>query len=630
MNFGGCMRWFVAVTMFAAWGCDADEDLTEAPLPDGGADFEAQDVRHFETGGPCTPSDEVCDGIDNDCDGKIDAEDEDLQLRLLLDPDNCGTCGTVCVAPNADLRCQAGECIIVACDPGFQNYNAVVEDGCEADCIVTAGGQEICDETDNDCDGETDEGVDLASDRVNCGACGVVCEALANGISECIDGSCALVECDDGWTDLDEEADNGCEYRCGVRSSAQVRESCNGLDDDCDGQIDEAVDRVVPDDDCGELGVCAFDCEGEDGCPQGERCSDGRVCVPVEGGPDAMRCETDADCHAAHPGYTCLEETLLVDLEPVSTRRCVERTHPPMCDGADGYRCARGPAWQFGDERGSCDGWDNDCDGRVDEDFVAELFEADRQTPKACTVGLGVCQREAEVRCTADGVGTRCSAVAPDPAGPDDDACDGIDDDCDGFTDEDFEDAWVQLGDFELYAYEASRPGATAQAAGFDPRPGDGVQSFVEERACSRAAVLPWADLTWAEADQACRAAGARLCTAAEWARACAGLSDQSYPYGADFDRSACNGGGFDVDEDRPGVQDSVLTCGAVESCARDGAFDLSGNLKEWTDDRVDGLRPVRGGGYESNLAGGLACGQRNDLKSGDFHHGSIGFRCCR
>ena len=624
------MRWFVAVTLFTAWGCD-DEGIDEAPLPDGSADFGAQDMRRFETGGPCVPSEEVCDGRDNDCDGKIDAEDEDVQRRLLVDPDNCGACGMVCNAPNADLRCQGGECVIVACDPGFQNYNALVDDGCEADCIVTAGGQELCDETDNDCDGETDEDIDLQTDGLNCGACGVVCEALNNALSECTDGACTLAECEDGWTDLDEDPSNGCEYRCGVRSSPTVREYCNGLDDDCDGAVDEAADRVVPEDECGENGACAFDCDEDGaGCAEGERCNEGRVCVPVEGVPDGLGCETDGDCHAVHPGFACVAETTLVELEAVTVRRCVERVHGPLCDGATGYRCARPPSWQFGDERGRCDGSDNDCDGRVDEDFVAELLEADRQTPRACTSGLGVCQREGAVRCTADGVGTECSAEAPDPAVRDDDACDGVDDDCDGFTDEDFEDAWVSVGDFEVYAFEASRPGATAEAAGFDPRPEDGVRAFVEERACSRAGVLPWADLTWADADRACRAAGARLCDADEWLRACAGVDGEAYPYGADFDRRACNGGGFDVDGDRVGVQDGLLTCGHVESCARDGIHDLSGNLKEWTEDRVDGLRPVRGGGFESNLPGGLACAQRADLKAADFHHRSIGFRCCR
>ncbi len=623
------LRLVTVVTIFAM-GCDNNDGGEDPPTDANTAiDFEVRDMRRFEMGG-CTPSEEVCDGKDNDCDGKVDADDEDLQRRLLRDPDNCGACGTVCEAPNAELRCQAGECVISACDPGFQNYNADISDGCEADCIVTAGGQELCDEADNDCDGLTDEGVDLDSDLMNCGACGTVCEALSNAFVECIEGSCTLAECEAGWTDLDGENASGCEYRCTVRSSAQVREYCNALDDDCDGVVDEAGDRITPEDGCGENGVCRLDCEADEDCADGERCNEGQVCVLAEGGPGDMACETDADCWAVHPGYACLEVVSLIDLEPVSTRRCVERGHGPMCDGVAGYRCARPPAWQQGDERGRCDQQDNDCDGRVDEDFVAELFEADRQTPRPCTAGLGVCQREGTAQCAADGSATECSAGAPDPAVRDDDACDGLDDDCDGFTDEDFEDAWVQVGDFEVYAFEASRPGATAEVPGFDPRPDDEVVAFVEERACSRAGVLPWADMTLAEANVACRAAGARLCSAAEWLRACSGLADELYPYGVDYAPRTCNGGRYDTDPDTGGNQDEVVLCGALESCERDGVFDLSGNLKEWTDDLVGGLRPVRGGGYESNLPGGLACDQVADLKAADFHHASIGFRCCR
>ncbi len=625
------MHRLAATIAILTLACDGDGSIEETPLPDSGSiDFEVADGRPSEVGGGCTPSDEVCDGVDNDCDGKIDGEDEDLQRRLLIDPDNCGVCGVSCAAPNAELRCQAGECVIIACEPGFQNYNADVTDGCEADCIVTAGGQEQCDDADNDCDGSVDEGVDKQSDVENCGGCGVVCEALDHAEAACVEGDCALAACEAGWTDLDEQPETGCEYRCTVRSSAQVREYCNGLDDDCDGLVDEAPDRVVPEDDCGDHGVCAFECAEDADCGDGERCNEGRVCVLEEGGPDAMGCETDVDCADVHPGYTCVEQVTLVALEPVSNRVCVERKHGPVCDGAAGYRCARPPTWQLGDERGHCDGADNDCDGRVDEDFVAELFEADRQTPRPCTQGLGVCQREGTQRCAADGGGAECSATAPDPETRDDDACDGVDDDCDGFTDEDFEDTWVQVGDVEIYGYEASRPGATAEAAGFDPRPDDEIIAFVEERACSRAGVLPWADLTWAEADTACRAAGARLCTADEWERACAGVGGEAYPYGADFDGRTCNGGGHDANANAVGNQDEVLVCGALDVCERDGVFDLSGNLKEWTDDSVDGLRPVRGGGYESNLPGGLTCGQRQDLKDGDFHHATIGFRCCR
>ena len=107
--------------------------------------------------------------------------------------------------------------------------------------------------------------------------------------------------------------------------------------------------------------------------------------------------------------------------------------------------------------------------------------------------------------------------------------CDGIDEDCDGTADEDFQDAVVQFGAVTIFAYEASRPGATAVLEGRDPNPDDDIQNYLEGRACSRPGVLPWSDVSWREAAEACENAGARLCTAVEWSAAC-GADNQDFP----------------------------------------------------------------------------------------------------
>jgi hypothetical protein len=606
-------------------GCDDGESAAPAlPVDMGDAAVDAEIID-----GGCQPSPEICNGRDDDCDGKVDGDDDDLNEQLFADPDNCGACGVTCAADNAETICANGACFIQACEFGYSDYNADPVDGCESDCLITAGGREICDTVDNDCDGAVDESFDLQTDVAHCGACGNVCPEAEHGVSACTDGACGVVQCDRDWVDLDGDPATGCEYRCTPASTDRIREFCNGRDDDCDGVVDEAADLAPPPEDlCGTDGVCGAACAQDAHCDAGERCTDAGICVPMDGGPANQPCEDDADCHAAHGGYSCLSNTQIIDGERVVERRCVERTAGAVCDGEAGFRCARPPTYQRGNEVGRCDGQDNDCDGRIDEDYAAALFD-DGGRPRQCEVGQGACSRAAAVTCAPDGLGTLCTAQAAEPATDRDATCDTIDDDCDGLVDEDFQQAWTAQDGYEIFAYEASRPGASDAAPGVDPDPEDALVVYRGGKACSVPGVLPWANLTWVEARDACRAVDARLCTADEWAGAC-GAPALAYPYGEHFDDQTCNGGGYDVDPATPGLQDAALPTGQLALCVLDGTYDLSGNLKEWTDDRRDGLRPVRGGGFESNVAGGLTCEQRGDLKPQDFRSAAVGFRCCR
>ncbi|MEZ4466566.1 MAG: MopE-related protein [bacterium] len=75
---------------------------------------------------PGDPEVEACNLLDDDCDG---ATDEDFDTAS--DPANCGECGRLCALPDATAGCEAGECVVDACAPGFADVDQVPANGCE-------------------------------------------------------------------------------------------------------------------------------------------------------------------------------------------------------------------------------------------------------------------------------------------------------------------------------------------------------------------------------------------------------------------------------------------------------------------------------------------------------------------
>jgi hypothetical protein len=171
------------------------------------------------------------------------------------DPLNCGACGNDCTTqfPHAVGICVAGVCQISSCTAGWRDDPAVAGDDCAYQCPVWPAQTETCNGKDDDCDAQVDESFDLVNDPDNCGACNNQCDLLyPNAQVECVSAGCRMVGCNTGYYDL-LPLQPGCEYHC--PTNPPEVEVCNGKDDDCDSLIDEGFDLQNDPLNCGACGV---------------------------------------------------------------------------------------------------------------------------------------------------------------------------------------------------------------------------------------------------------------------------------------------------------------------------------------------------------------------------------------
>ena len=342
---------------------------------------------HVVCQGGTGPTPEVCDGIDNDCNGLVD------DLARACYPD--GSVGCV-----YDATAKVWSCV-GACRAGMQ----ACSHGAWQPCVgaVTPASEIACDGLDNNCDGRVDEndpppvagcflagaaGCDATSGTCigECALGHLACAANKMGLS-CAGARLPVPELCNGKDDdcdglVDEDFPtlgqpcnqqscqgagqfvcnaSGTGVECSVTAAGPTPEICDGRDNDCDGLIDEAPgpgEPAMP-----GVGIACGSNVGE--CKSGvSTCAGGKiVCSAV--GPSPEVCDgKDNDCNGSIddglvvPGDICNP----IGMSPGQPMKGDCRPGAFVCRGSEGWVCSggRGPAPEI------CDGRDNDCDGEID------------------------------------------------------------------------------------------------------------------------------------------------------------------------------------------------------------------------------------------------------------------------